>query len=685
MSFDYKSCFWDPNDDGVNILLQHVSQGIKSLSTLEQFFKLQSDLNKDHSRRTSAIEERLNKDLLKNPDFGQLNNALSSLSVLEKTRAAAFSKQAEFIQGQLYAETKLFNESTRAHYITITGKIGNLRKDKFDKRKGCEELTKRLKEAELKFRDYKLNENNIIGSKRIEQNNKEIIKWETNVKEISSQLSILKNEYKASQKFWLNEWAVITDFLQKMEMERIIFIQTKLQQFININSETSILEQTKLDWLNNELTTFTPMDDISKFASDFGTGRLKEKKRQRPQSMFQQSTISHQQSTISHQHSTTSTQQSTNSTPHQKDQMSKRESYMENIRQLSNQLQKTHVSRNDYNTNNTKIINQSPYHNLPQSPHPLQSGFNDNNNNSNQMEKPLPVIKQRTKTVTSQNRFSLHESQLPSYSNQHETINNQKITQVSDTIPQHNKTESESSTTSSSSNPTDFTSNLNRRRSIESMSTSVTSMASSIDDNQRFAKSWNSTNNRKRKSMSHIASYLENQSIGNTNTHNNEQTKSRSLSPSFVETRQPSTNTILMKSLDNNNNNNITSSRSRRKSLVVNPSSSSPIEDALLEMNKLQGGIAKDSKLGRVNDNGIIVTLPIVTRSGNPVIKYAKAKYPLLDNQSNEIINFDKNDYLLITEEINEEWFLGEVYDNERIDPNHRIGLIPFNFIHLLE
>ncbi|CAL9735981.1 cytokinesis protein 2 [Monosporozyma servazzii] len=644
MSFDFKSCFWDPHDEGVTVLLQHISQGIRSIATLEQFFKTRGELSKDYSRRLGAIDEKLNKDLNKTPDFGRLNDMLLSLSSIERARANAFSKQYGLIQSNLYHEIKIFNDNLKAKYTTLTGKIDMLQRDKFDKRKGCEDLSKRLNEAEMKYREYKLNENNIIGSKRIEQNNRDIIKWETNFKEIKSQLSILKHEYKASQRFWLKEWAIITQELQDLESERITFIQTKLSEFTNINIETSILEQTKLDYLNNELTTFTAMDDISKFSNDYGTGRLKEKHQYHHQ-LQHEPPRPHAAST----HTTTDN-----------NMMSKRESYMENIRQLSNQLQKSSLSRQKSISNRDNVT-------IP-SNNKLQNGLSSP---VFPTETTLPVSKQRNT-----NRYSLHESQLPSYSNdQYERkpqseqsqspsySNNQyerkprseqsNSPQNNDRKPQydlqHNKTQSESSTTSSSSNPTDFTSHINRRRSIESMSTSVTSIASTIDDNQRFAKSWNSTNNRKRKSMSHIASYLE-QSPNTTET------------KPITATRTSSTNTILMKSLDT--------------SKINIPH----------EMNKLQGGVAKDSKIGRVNDNGIIVTLPIVTKTGSPVIKYAKALYPLLDDTSApEVINFDKNDYLLITEEINTEWFIGEVYDNEKIHPDHRFGLIPYNFIEILD
>ena len=691
MDFDFASCFWDPHDDGVNILLQHISDGIKSISTLEQFFRSKAEIAKDYSRRYGAVNEKLKKDVSKYPDFGRLNDVLFSLSSIERARAAAFSKQCEMIHNNLYQQTKLFGDNMRASYTTISGKIENLRKDKSVKRKGCEDLAKRLKEAEIKYREYKLNEDNIIGSKRTEQNKREIIKWETNVREISTQLSVLKQEYKASKRFWLGEWESISKQLQNMEYERISFIQSKLQEFISISMETCVLEQTKLDFLNNELTTFTAWDDIKKFSSEFGTGRLKQKNKStstRPASY-----ASSLNTTDLNINSNSNTDENMRAT------LSKRESYMEEIRKLSNQFQKTHLSRNINSFNKS----QQNFSQFPKTETTIKNSVPHMDYISNSDEKTLPVIKQRAKGKF--NRYSLHESHLPSYSNANKDISTFSMEKIigptkdvskqdysykndeNDSAFQHNKAGSQASTTSTSSNPTDFSSQINRRRSAESISTSVTSIASSIDDNQRFAKSWNSTQNRKRKSMSHISSDLNDST--ETNTHylsnkyheNTNNTKSQLYGSTRSypnETRQNSTSTILMKSLD-------TPKSTRRKSLVKDPSSNDPIEDAILEMNRIQSGITRDKRMGRVNDNGIIVTLPLVTRSGTPVIKYAKALYPLLNNNSPEVINFDKNDYLLITEEINGEWYLGEVYDNDKIHPAHRVGLIPYNFIKILD
>ena len=634
MSYDYESCFWDPRDEGVNVLLTHVQAGIYASAPLERFFKLRAELEKDYARRLGAINDRLAKELHQAPEYGQLAAALQLLLDTERARAHSHSKQSELIHRQAYSNTKLFTGELQARYTTVSGKVLKLRQDKAAKRKGCDELATRLNEAAVKARDLRLNQNNIIGARRVEQNERELAKWESNEQQVQLQLNVLKQEYRASQRYWLHEWAGVTSQLQQIETARIQFLQARLQEYIECATETSVLEQTKLDQLNSKLGMFTPMDDISKFSSEYGTGRLKEKHRQvsghthrapaqpaQPASPPLDNSADYRSSRVSYNHLT-------------------RDPYMENIRKLSSRLQRRSYSgktpENNVSNSDTTLKDLAATAGEPDH----YSDLMKNSENRPITPPPEPAVDTHTHTK-----------------------------QVSSPHQQSNSTTSESS-----SNPTDFTTHIKKRESLESMSTSVSSMASSIGDAQRFSKSWNSST-RKRKSMSHINQLL--QSHGST-THQ--------ISNDPVEARQSSTNTVINSQLGRPKSHLTTSTASkdtRRKSMVLD-SSKNPIEDALYEMERLQGSIQASSELGRVKDNGLIVTLPLVTRGGEPVIKYAKANYPLMDNGAEELANFEKNDYLLITEVISPDWYRGEVYDNERISPDHRDGLIPFNFINIL-
>lgn len=664
MSYDYESCFWDPHDDGVNILLTHVQAGIKSCGTVENFFKQRVELEKDYARRLGAINEKLMKNLESSPEFGHLGKSLQTLLEVEKSKAHAHSKQSEIIYRQAYSNTKLFGGELQARYTTLSGKIEKMRVDKFNKKKGCEELTNRLEKATVRARDLRLNQNNIIGSKRVEQNEKELAKWENNQQEFKLQLNVLKQEYKASQRYWLHEWGDMTCQLQEMEQARIQFIQAKLQVYIEAGIETSIVEQSKLDLLNSKLVTFTPIDDISSFSSEYGTGRLKEKHRtnktnNRDYSMnrrisngissIEDDSADYRSSRVSYNHTG-------------------KDSYIDNIRKLSSNLQNRSQNRN------------SQYGKPDDKPSTLQ------NNNSNSDSTIIATTSHRYEPPSRKKTENQYDDLMKNSENRPITPppEPQHVREIPSPEPikepvlqppqSHNGSSNSYTTSESSSNPTDFTTHLKKRESMESMTTSVSSMASSIGDAQRFSKSWNSST-RKRKSINHINQLLNDETDKtrhtSTNTVINSQFGHKSLPP--VEHIRNSTNTSRSS----------TSYDTRRKSMVLE-SSTNPIEDALYEMERLQGSTQADAKKGRVKDNGLIVTLPLVTRGGERVIKYAKANFPLLDNGAPELANFEKNDYILITEIISNDWYRGEVYDNEKISPQHREGLIPYNFVSIL-
>lgn len=624
MSYNYELCFWDPNDNGVNILLEHISAGIKSCETMIGFFKQRSELEKDYARRLGAINTKLTKDMEHSPEYGHLNSSFNVLLQNEKARSSAHSKQSELIYRQIYGDVKAFAGKLQARYSTLSGKIEKLRVDKYNKKKGCEDLTKRLQEAQIRARDLQLNQNNMIGARKTEQNKKELAKWESNSQEINIQLDVLKQEYRASQKFWFKEWAGLTNEFQEMETARISFLQSKMQQYAQATIETSLLEQARMDSLMNNLATFTPADDIADFSSAYGTGRLKEKRN---------STIKSAESRL---------RASTSS--------DKRNSYVENIRKLSSQL----------NRQCSIPLGDSRLDKRIQSP---QSEPQPQNQQQQQQEttyrptvREIRVIQQTDGGMRQQN---VHDDQfIPHSSNHHPNLS-----------PKQHKAVS-SSSSASSSIPTDFTSHVKSRHSMDSITTSVSSMASSIDESQRFAKSWNSSN-RKRKSMSHLQQQSPSPII--------RQSSNENLENHSAQLRNSSTNTTIV-------NSDITSREHMRRKSMVLQDSNNPIEDALYEMERIKsnGFSSSDIRVGRVRDNGITVTLPIVTTEGDPVIKYAKAVYPLVDNNATELAHFEKGDYLLLTACVNKDWFRGEVYGNDMIDKAHKEGLIPYNFIQLL-
>ncbi|GAV54725.1 hypothetical protein ZYGR_0AS00470 [Zygosaccharomyces rouxii] len=659
MSYNYELCFWDPNDEGVNILLEHISEGIKSCNSMVNFFKQRGELEKDYARRLGAISSKLRKDMDHHPEYGNLSKSFELVLTNEKARAQAHSKQSEIIYRQIFSNIKSYAEKLQARYTTLSGKVERLRVDKYNKKVGCENLQKRLEEAQVRARDLQLNSDNVIGAKRNEHNQKELTKWETTAQEMELKLDVLRQEHKASQKYWFREWANVTHDLQEMDSTRISFLKNELQQYAESTIETSVLEQIRMDSLTNQLVTYTPDDDISAFSSAYGTGRLREKRK------------SHHNTTHSHRHRD-------HLDTHEKKFFWK-SSYMDNLRRLSSHLQSIgnlNESRAKRHSTPPAIQHQSSLEE-PQDIH----------HNEEPQQKGIP----REKLCKSTVREARVIQPLSPPRDLDDTVPHSRYipTRLSP-APAHTK-ELSSSSSASSSNPTDFTAHVKNRPSMDSMATSVSSFVNSIDDSQRFAKSWNSSN-RKRKSISYVNQKSPPQSPPTSTAYrDNDDPDIHYASPrhdhddDFQEedtrnTRNVSTDTTIV-----NAEMNASASRSRRKSLAVE-GSMNPIEDALHEVQKIGGNgfAASDVKVGRIRDSGITVTLPLVTSSGEHVVRYAKAVYPLFEESVPELAQFQKGDYLLITAEVNEEWYAGEVYSNNYVSQGGHSGLIPHNFIKFL-
>lgn len=83
-------------------------------------------------------------------------------------------------------------------------------------------------------------------------------------------------------------------------------------------------------------------------------------------------------------------------------------------------------------------------------------------------------------------------------------------------------------------------------------------------------------------------------------------------------------------------------------------------------------------------DKDHYVELPLFSSKGEEVLRYAKALYTFMEPNEQQIVNFHVGDYLLLTEQLDQDWFIGEVLDSQNVDPEYRYGIIPRNYIEIL-
>lgn len=582
--YNYHSNFWDEQDQGVRVLLEHVKQGLDSLKKIVDFFEERCKLEKEYSRRLSAIASQLSKDMASNPDYGKLHDSLQLFHSIQQKLSQSHGKEAEQIHRQNLSELKEFLRNAIARFKTIEGKIRHLRQDKLQKKQLCVELKEKLDKASIELRDCHLNHQNTLGTRQTATNEKQLFKWRSIVDELTLKLDVMKQENASSQRHWIQEWYQLSMELQNLEESRIQTIKLKLQEFSKFSSDIAIEEQIYMEKLITRLNQFTIQQDIYNFSYNHGTGRIKTK--------FSDEMANKNSSTPSGK-------------------------YVESVKNLSTKLQ----MKKDGSIG-------SP---------------------------PLPISKDNEISITRGNQSrQMNEIIVPSKA------------QILVGSPS-------SECSNNSSIPTDFTLNIKTRASIDSMATSISSLASSINDAQRVAKSWNSQNRRKSRSL---VTPIEGQDSGRSTSMDTTRRYDTSDplhigSTSYQQRRKSlaldvETALEVIEKEESEKKNNL-----REEQHANNKSSPGTIDQGFIPFTT--------RKTKRVVHNGKDVILPLKNSKDERVIGYAKALYSYNEPNDNGILNFQLDDYLLLSERLNKDWCIGEIYNTT--GPQ---GLIPMNYVEEL-
>ncbi|AGO10534.1 AaceriABR082Wp [[Ashbya] aceris (nom. inval.)] len=679
-NYNYQLNFWDDQEEGVRILLRHVAQGLDACKNMVTFFEERSKLEKDYSRKLSAIANHLEQQLEATPDYGNMQKCAELCRAEQSKLAQSHSKQAEQIYRENYLSLKEFVSEGQARYKTLEGKIRQLRQDKVQKRQMYNELLDKLEKAKVELREIQLNQMNVVGGRELTANERQLNKWSAIVDELHRKIDVLGQEYKSAKRHWLQEWGPLSMELQLLEESRIQMMKTKLQEFVTFSTDCAIHEQISMDKMTTMLSGFTAQQDIHSFAYNHGTGRIKSKSVE-----------------------ATFNKPASVATPADK--------HTENMRILSSKLSRNRPASQrmpsnefyrDPGSDNSSVIVLDDDIVYGQPANMSDSRVSRVSNDlgeysmlsrvssvkrSSMHARPIMSAASRSPTEPSYTDrhpidYADHSSQsaaMKGYLQQQQQTQNTEIRRaVREQQLQHregrfNTGPLSAGSSSSNSNPTDNT-NRSMATSVDSMVTSISSYASSIDDSQRLAKSWNSRNRRKSRDYSR---------------------------PREADSRHSSDEDRILGQRMESSSAAPTRSRSHhRKSL------GSDVEGALRaleedEMRKRNGRDDRSSHGGRSahsddfesthtitrqpqfipfqRTKSVAMEWPKVTSKGRRVIGYARAIYSFTEPNDNDILYFEMGDHLLLTEKLNTDWYIGEVHNG-----NGKQGLIPMNYVELL-
>ena len=193
--YNYQESFWDEEDQGVNVLLQHVGRGIHSCEVLLEAFVKRSELEMDYARRLGALSAKIQSGLEVYSDYNSMSECLKYFQTSQQSVSNSHSMACERLRREDVGTMKDFVKQYRARWSTIKGNVENLRRLKEDKRKGLKEVEQELVVAETKLRDCQLNKDTVLGQHQRKENARELEKWSLIADESQKRRAVLTHEY----------------------------------------------------------------------------------------------------------------------------------------------------------------------------------------------------------------------------------------------------------------------------------------------------------------------------------------------------------------------------------------------------------------------------------------------------------------------------------------------------------
>ena len=628
--YNYQESFWDEADQGAGVLLQHVGRGICTCELLLDCFTKRGELEMDYARRLGALSSRLMSNLDRYADYNNMAESLKYFHESQQSVAKSHSKAYERLSRENINTMSDFLRQFKARWTTIKGNVENLKKLKDEKKKALKALDQELQSAEDKLRECKINRDTALGQYQKGEYSREVDKWSSIVDESHRRKTVLHHEYKSARNHWFEEWRRISGELQELETQRIQVSRELLQQYAEFTSQPSEIELSLMEQLKQKLSSFTPELEISHFSYHHGTGRIKIKG-------SSNSLGGHKGSINSY-----ASKDDRSISSRRVIDLTKNDRYVQNVKRLSTQLKNTRLSSINGVSADDKEQTQGRVR-----PQIITSTATASTSAS------TPIVDLEPVELRAFNNSSTDSPESPDRYSDPDMAADHKPTQYSD------------SSEETCSNPTDFTHKKNKP-SYDSMTTSLSSMASSVDDSQRFAKSWNSQNRRKSRPSSVYSPTMD--MDARFNEKNNTSNTDGKLQVPYGRRRKSLASDVesALEILEKEEPRPATSRTSS------GASSSLTVSRTVIPLNNSLNIM----RCKRLNVDGEQLTLPIVDSNRATVIKYAKAIYSYKEPNENNILNFNVGDILLLVECINDDWYVGEVYQG-----NKQHGLVPMNYV----
>ncbi|KAL6947114.1 hypothetical protein ACO0QE_001983 [Hanseniaspora vineae] len=235
-------------------LLHHLKSKNYVNQTAVRYFQELVKLEKDHTRRVSALQEKYMSVFTKTtPDSGKMQQqVILDFINLQKKMVHKQGKLEVYMEKDIIPEFNTYQMDAGVSFKTYETKMVKLMEHKESLEKMIRTVQDKLDKVQVKVRECELNCYNQLGIKESEAVERNRGKWKLVEQELLGKLDVLQMDYKKLKEHCEIEWQEAQREMEKWENDRVKHLVDVYYQYAGLKMEYDRIEGEKLEvYMNN--------------------------------------------------------------------------------------------------------------------------------------------------------------------------------------------------------------------------------------------------------------------------------------------------------------------------------------------------------------------------------------------------------------------------------------------------
>ncbi|KAL6942977.1 hypothetical protein ACO0RG_001950 [Hanseniaspora osmophila] len=230
-------------------LLHHLKSKTFVNTSVVRYFQELIKLEKDHTRRINALEEKYTSVFTKTtPDSGMVQQrVILDFIQIYKKMVHKQGKLQVYMEKNIIPEFNTYQMDANVLFQRYETKMMKLIEHKHSLHKVMNTVEDKLDKVQVKVRECELNCYNQLGIKETQVLERNKNKWKLVEQELQGKLQVLEMDYKKLEKHCEMEWEEVERELKNWEMERVRKMVDVYYQYAGLKMEYDKIEIGKWD------------------------------------------------------------------------------------------------------------------------------------------------------------------------------------------------------------------------------------------------------------------------------------------------------------------------------------------------------------------------------------------------------------------------------------------------------